>query len=242
MYFLILLFVIILTSLFLSYRYFFSKMQTPYKRKKNSLSEEPLLHKTYLLSLSSFIFLTVCLYFGLGRPDLLQRQLPQKKLELSLIQALHDTKDAKENEKLLLLYSTLKEALVKKPGDIRGYSLLVKTCLNLNKYSEARLAQEKVLSLKKSASNIDDYALLMDTYLIAAGGRFSIEASKILKKIKNKYPSNENTFFFTALEHLERKEYQPAIKVYKKLKAQNILKTEKLILLENKLKIIGYSN
>ena len=242
MYFLILLFVIILTSLFLSYRYFFSKMQTPYKRKKNSLSEEPLLHKTYLLSLSSFIFLTVCLYFGLGRPDLLQRQLPQKKLELSLIQALHDTEDANQNEKLLLLYNTLKEALVKKPGDIRGYSLLVKTCLNLNKYSEARLAQEKVLSLKKSASNIDDYALLMDTYLIAAGGRFSIEASKILKKIKNKYPSNENTFFFTALEHLERKEYQPAIKVYKKLKTQNILKTEKLILLENKLKIIGYSH
>ena len=242
MYFLILLFVIILTSLFLSYRYFFSKMQTPYKRKKNSLSEEPLLHKTYLLSLSSFIFLTVCLYFGLGRPDLLQRQLPQKKLELSLTQALHDTKYANEDEKLLLLYSTLKEALVKKPGDIRGYSLLVKTCLNLNKYSEARLAQEKVLSLKKSASNIDDYALLMDTYLIAAGGRFSIEASKILKKIKNKYPSNENTYFFTALEHLERKEYQPAIKVYKKLKAQNILKTEKLILLENKLKIIGYSH
>ncbi len=242
MYFLILLFVIILTSLFLSYRYFFSKMQTPSKRKKNSLSAEPLLHKTYLLSLLSFIFLTVCLYFGLGRPDLLQRQLPQKKLELSLTQALHDTKYANENEKLLLLYSTLKEALVKKPGDIRGYSLLVKTCLNLNKYSEARLAQEKVLSLKKSASNIDDYALLMDTYLIAAGGRFSIEASKILKKIKNKYPSNENTYFFTALEHLERKEYQPAIKVYKKLKAQNILKTEKLILLENKLKIIGYSN
>ena len=217
-------------------------MQTPNKSKKNSLSAEPLVNKTYLLSLSSFIFLTVCLYFGLGRPDLLQRQLPQKKLELSLIQALHDTKDANENEKLLLLYNTLKEALVKKPGDIRGYSLLVKTCLNLNKYSEARLAQEKVLSLKKSASNIDDYALLMDTYLIAAGGRFSIEASKILKKIKNKYPSNENTFFFTALEHLERKEYQPAIKVYKKLKAQNILKTEKLILLENKLKIIGYSH
>ena len=242
MYFLILLFVIILTSLFLSYRYFFSKMQTPNKRKKNSLSTEPLLKKTYLLSLSSFIFLTVCLYFGLGRPDLLQRQLPQKKLELSLIQALHDTKHANENEALLLLYSTLKETLVKKPGDIRGYSLLVKTCLSLNKYSEARLAQEKVMSLKKSASNIDDYALLMDTYLIAAGGRFSIEASKILKKIKNKYPSNENTYFFTALEHLERKEYQPAIKVYKKLKAQNILKTEKLILLENKLKIIGYSN
>ena len=232
----------ILTSLFLSYRYFFSNLQKANKSQKNFSSAEPLSNKKYLLSLSSFIFLTVFLYLGLGRPDLLQRQLPQKKLELSHIQVLNATKNAEENKKLLLLYRTLKETLKRKPGDIRGYSLLVKTCLNLKKYSEARLTQEKVLSLKKSASNIDDYALLMDTYLIAAGGRFSIEASKILKELKNKYPSNENTYFFTALEHLERKEYQPAIKVYKKLKTQNILKTEKLILLENKLKMIGYSN
>ncbi len=242
MYLLILLFVIILTSLFLSYRYFFSKKQKADKSEKNSSSTEQLLNKKYLLSLSTFIFLTVSLYFWLGRPDLLQPQLAQKTLELSHIQAFNTIKNADENEKLLLLYRKLRESLLKRPGDIIGYSLLVRTCLNLNKYSEARLAQEKVLSLKKSASNIDDYALLMDTYLIAAGGRFSIEASKLLKNIKNKYPSNENTYFFVALEHLERKEYQPAIKVYKKLKTKNILETEKLILLENKLKIIGYSN
>ena len=217
-------------------------MQKANKSEKNLSSAEQLLNKKYVLSLSSFIFFTVLLYFGLGRPDLLQPQLPQKELELSHIQALNATKHGNENDKLLLLYRTLRETLVKRPGDIHGYSLLVKTCLNLNKYSEARLAQEKVLSLKKSASNIDDYALLMDTYLIAAGGRFSIEASKILKKIKNKYPSNENTYFFIALEHLERKEYQPAIKVYKKLITRDILKTEKLILLEDKLKRIGYSN
>ena len=48
--------------------------------------------------------------------------------------------------------------------------------------------------------------------------------------------------FFYSTRAPREKEYQPAIKVYKKLKAQNILKTEKLILLENKLKIIGYSN
>ena len=89
---------------------------------------------------------------------------------------------------------------------------------------------------------MDDYALLMDTYLIAAGGRFSIEASQMLKKIRNKYPLNENTQFFIALEHLERKKYQAAVEVYKKLQRQSILKIEKLILLENKLKNVGYSN
>ena len=239
MYSLILLFVIILTSVFLLFRYFTSIMQ---KAKKNPYFVEKVIDKKYLFSFLSFIVITVILYLGLGRPDLLQPQLLQKKLELSYIKNSNNKVATEKNEKLLLLYRKLKKTLAKRPGDIPGHSLLVKTCLTLNKYSEARLAQEKVLFLKKSTSNIDDYALLMDTYLIAAGGRFSIEASQMLKKIRNKYPLNENTQFFIALEHLERKKYQAAVEVYKKLQRQSILKIEKLILLENKLKNIGYSN
>ena len=242
MYSLILLFVIILTSVFLIFRYFTSIMQKAKKNQKNPYFFETVIEKKYLFSFLSFIVLTVIFYLYLGRPDLLQPQLLQKQLELSYVKSSNDIVATEENEKLLLLYRKLKKTLAKRPGDILGYSLLVKTCLTLNKYSEARLAQEKILFLKKSASNIDDYALLMDTYLIAAGGRFSIEASQILKKIRNKYPLNENTQFFIALEHLERKKYQAAVEVYKKLQRQSILKIEKLILLENKLKNIGYSN
>ena len=183
----------------------------------------------------SFIFLTVLLYSGLGRPDLLQPQLQQKKLERPYMQSLQVKEDADGNAELLLLYRKLKMTLVKRPNDIRGYSLLVKTCLTLNKYSEARLSQEKVLSLKNKSSNLDDYILLLDAYFIAAGGRFSIEASKILNRIKNEYALNENIHFFTALEHIERREYRSAINVYKKLKINNTLKKEKLILLKNKL-------
>ncbi len=185
----------------------------------------------------SFIFLTVLLYFGLGRPDLLQPQLQQKKLELPYLQSLQVKEDV--NAELLSLYKKLKMTLAKRPNDIQGYSLLVKTCLSLNKYSEARLAQEKVLSLKSKSSNLDDYILLLDTYFIAAGGRFSIEASKILNRLKNEYALNENIHFFTALEHIERKEYQSAINVYKKLKNKNTLKKEKLVLLKNKLENFG---
>ena len=242
MYSLILLFVTILTSVFLIFKYFTSIMQKAKKNQKNPYFFETVIEKKYLFSFLSFIVLTVIFYLYLGRPDLLQPQLLQKQLELSYVKSSNDIVATEENEKLLLLYRKLKKTLAKRPGDILGYSLLVKTCLTLNKYSEARLAQEKILFLKKSASNIDDYALLMDTYLIAAGGRFSIEASQILKKIRNKYPLNENTQFFIALEHLERKKYQAAVEVYKKLQRQSILKIEKLILLENKLKNIGYSN
>ena len=214
-------------------------MQVGKQSQKNLSFSETIINKRYLFSLLSFIFLTVLLYFCLGRPDLLQPQLQQKKLELPHIQSLQAKKDADENAELLSLYKKLKMTLVKRPNDIRGYSLLVKTCLTLNKYSEARLAQEKVLSLKNTSSNLDDYILLLDTYFIAAGGRFSIEASKILNRIKNEYALNENIHFFMALEHIERKEYPSAINVYKKLKNKNTLKKEKLTLLNNKLENLG---
>ena len=242
MYIPILLFVIILTSLFLSYRYFISMTQKAKKQQKHLSSEQIIVDKKNLLSLTGFIFVTVLLYFGLGRPDLLQPQFHQEKLERAYVIDDNNSTDTDENAKLLLLYAKLKETLAKRPRDISGYSLLVKICLTLNKYPEARLAQEKVLFLKKSASNINDYALLLDTYLIAAEGRFSIEASKILKKVKIKYPLNENTHFFLILEHLERKEYKAAIEAYKKLKRENVLGTEKLILLESKLKKIGFTD
>jgi cytochrome c-type biogenesis protein CcmH/NrfG len=242
MYLSILLFVIIVTSLFLCYRYFILRIQKAHGQQKNLSSGKIIINKKNLSSFIGFIFVTVLLYFGLGRPDLLQPQLHQKKLELAYIKDDNNTTDTDENAELLLLYTKLQETLAKRPRDISGYSLLVKICLTLKKYPEARLAQEKVLFLKKSASNINDYVLLLDTYLIAAEGRFSIEASKILKKVKIKYPMNENTHFFLILEHLERKEYKAAIQVYKKLKRGNVLGTEKLILLENKFKKIGFSN
>ena len=50
---------------------------------------------------------------------------------------------------------------------------------------------------------------------------------------------NDNIHFFKALEHIERKEYQSAISVYKNLKNKNTLKKEKLILLKNKLENLG---
>ena len=52
----------------------------------------------------SFIFLTVLLYSGLGRPDLLQPQVQQKNLELPYIQSLQLKEDAGGNAQLLSLY------------------------------------------------------------------------------------------------------------------------------------------
>ena len=126
MYYSILLFVIILTSLFLSFRYFISISRVANKNQKNLSSSETIINKRYVFSILSFIFLTVLLYFGLGRPDLLQPQLQQKKLELPYTQSLQTKEDGDGNAELLSLYKKLKMTLVKRPNDIPGYSLLVK--------------------------------------------------------------------------------------------------------------------
>ena len=83
------------------------------KNHKNLSFSETIINKRYLFSLLSFIFLTVLLYLGLGRPDLLQLQLQQKKLELPYIQGAQAEKDADENAELLSLYKKLKMTLVK---------------------------------------------------------------------------------------------------------------------------------
>ena len=108
MYFSILLFVIILTSLFLSFRYFISISHVANKNQKNLSSSETIINKRYVFSMLSFIFLTVLLYSGLGRPDLLQPQLQQKKLELPYIQSLQLKEDAGGNAELLSLYKNLR--------------------------------------------------------------------------------------------------------------------------------------
>ena len=55
-------------------------MRVANKSQKNLSFSQTIINKRFLISLLSFIFLTVLLYFGLGRPDLLQPQLQQKKL------------------------------------------------------------------------------------------------------------------------------------------------------------------
>ena len=84
------------------------------KEQQEHLSSEKIIINTKtLLSFMGFIFVTISLYFGLGRPDLLQPQLHQKKLERAYVIDENNSTDTNENAKLLALYIKLKETLEK---------------------------------------------------------------------------------------------------------------------------------
>ena len=80
--------------MFLFFRYFISITHVANKNQKNLPSLKVIINKRYAFSMLSFTVLTVLLYSGLGRPDLLQPQLQQKKLELPYIQSLQLKEDA----------------------------------------------------------------------------------------------------------------------------------------------------
>ena len=86
-------------------------MQKAKEQRKHLSSEQIIINKKNLLSFMGFIFVTVLLYFGLGRPDLLQPQLHQKKLERAYVIDDNNSTDTDENAKLLLLYKKLKDPM-----------------------------------------------------------------------------------------------------------------------------------
>ena len=88
-------------------------MQKANEQQKHLSSEQFIINKKNLLSFLGFIFVTVLLYFGLGRPDLLQPQMHQKKLERAYVIDGNHSTDTDENAKLLLLYKKLKKTLAK---------------------------------------------------------------------------------------------------------------------------------
>jgi len=77
--------------------------------------------------------------------------------------------------------------------------------------------------------------LYLDLAFLAAGGRVSLETSKMLKNAEVSYPQNEVLIFFKALEHLEKREYQKAVKIFYLLQENDKIDREKIELLKQKL-------
>ena len=133
----------------------------------------------------------------------------------------------------------MKQTLSTRPNDVLGYELLFRTALTLGKFSEARVAQEYVLSIKGPSAKLDDYLVLLDSSFVAAGGRFSLESSRKLEKMEKKFGKSAYIDFFKALEYIEKKQFKNAIEMWKNLNSNKILDQKKLTMLETKLKSNG---
>ena len=174
-------------------------------------------------------------YYFVGRSDLIQTQLRQKELETNFSNLNGENPKVKYETEIYALFEKLKQTLLERPTDLRGFKLLVTTSISLKEYRTARIAQETVIQLSEPDITVQEYILYLDLAFLAAGGRVSLEASKILKKAEVLYPQNEILIFFKALEHFEKREYQKAVKIFYFLQESDKIETEKLEFLRQKL-------
>ncbi len=224
-----------LVFLFRIFVYFFSV----YTSRKSNQYSESFLKRIFPTSFISFtillLFLTSVAYYFKGRSDLIQTQLTQKKLETKFSNFINENLKNENEQEVYILFKKLKKTLLERPRDLKGFRLLVTTSISLKEYQTARIAQETVMQLSNPNVTVEDYILYLDLALLAAGGRVSLEASKVLKDAVVLYPQNEALIFFKALEHIEKREYQKAVKLFYFLKENDNLDTKKLELLKQKL-------
>ena len=224
-----------LVCIFRIYIYFFSIHSPTSKKQSSGDFFKRVFPTSFILFTILFLTLTSVTYYFVGRSDLIQTQLRQKKLETNFSNLNEENPKVKYETEIYALFEKLKQTLLERPTDLRGFKLLVTTSISLKEYRTARIAQETVIKLSEPDITIQEYILYLDLAFLAAGGRVSLEASKILKKAKVLYPQNEILIFFKALEHFEKREYQKAVKIFYFLQESDKIETEKLEFLRQKL-------
>ena len=224
-----------LVCIFRIYIYFFSIHSSHSKKQSSNNFFKRVFPISFILFTILLLTFTSVTYYFVGRSDLIETQLSQNKLETNFSKLNEENPKVKYETEIYALFEKLKQTLVARPTDLKGFKLLVATSISLKEYRVARIAQETVIQLREPDITAQEYILYFDLAFLAAGGRVSLEASKMLKKAEVLYPRNEILIFFKALEHFEKREYQKAVKIFYFLQESDKIDNEKLEFLREKL-------
>ncbi|MCK8462633.1 c-type cytochrome biogenesis protein CcmI [Aliiroseovarius sp. S1339] len=102
-------------------------------------------------------------------------------------------------EDYLALINNLREAVAKKPDDIRGLDLLAQHEAALGNMVAAREAMSQLLAIKGQSATADDYVRQADLMVNAAGGFISPEAEDMLKNALERDPRHQLARYYTGL-------------------------------------------
>lgn len=150
------------------------------------------------------------LYSGFGAPGYADLPLQKRIDEAAELRATRPDQAAAEarmpapapvnaDPKHLELVERLRTAVAEHPDDLRGQKLLAGNAAALGSFAEAYGAQIKVIELKGEDATADDYAMLADLMVLAAGGYVSPEAETALKRALERDPRNGTARYYSGL-------------------------------------------
>lgn len=157
------------------------------------------------------------LYAQLGSPFQPGQPLVQRRAEQAALRANRPDQDMAEQDHAeaqkrnpdlarpqpdpgdLALADQLAAALATRPDDLRGHELLANSLTQLGQMAAARQAQAQVLRLKGANASGQDYLLLGEIMIGAAGGYVSPEAETALAEGLGRAPKDPRGRYFSGL-------------------------------------------
>ncbi len=103
-----------------------------------------------------------------------------------------DTSDPQVTE----MVGQLRDILAERPDDLQGWRLAVQTESGLRNFEAAWQAQNRVVAILGDDATGDDFALLAELMIIAAGGYVSPEAEEVLNETLRRDPANGTARYY----------------------------------------------
>ena len=102
-------------------------------------------------------------------------------------------------EDFLELMERLRAAVLERPSDIQGLTLLARNEARLGNFAAARRAQKKLLAAKGVGITADDLAAMIEMMVFSAGGYVSPEAEEHVRRLLARDPGNRAGRYFLGL-------------------------------------------
>lgn len=125
------------------------------------------------------------------------------------------------SEEFRTLMEKLRATVAERPDDLRGLQLLVRNEAALGNLAAAHAAQAQIVEVKGPEATAEDYALLADLMISAAGGYVSKEAETVIRSALQRDPRTPRARYYLGLYFLQVDRPDRAFRIWNDLLAES---------------------
>ncbi|SLN67162.1 hypothetical protein ROA7450_03575 [Roseovarius albus] len=118
------------------------------------------------------------------------------------------------------LIQKLRDTVAERPGDLQGLRLLVQNEATLGNLMAAYIAQSQVIDIKGPEASAEDFTLLADLMISAAGGYVSSDAERALRQALERNPSDQRARYYLGLFLMQVDRPDSAFRLWEQLLAE----------------------
>ena len=190
------------------------RMLAAHRQAQEQAPPLPEVRKSYSLVITVFCAVAALgVYMLIGEPNLpdaplagrvaLSEQFLQNLPAQDALESAAQASPSTSSTEYTALIQQLRDVLQTRFDDLKGHQLLVQTEINVANYAAARAAQKQVVKLLGEKASADEWALLGELSILAAGGIVSKEAEQALRTALKISPTHQGARFNVGLMYVQ---------------------------------------